>query len=211
MRLLILGATGRTGRQLLDQALSLGHEVTAFARRPAALAAYGSRVRVIPGDITDRSTVAPAVAGQEAVLSALGVRTLRPSTVLSTGIGYTLDAMRAHRVRRLVCMSALGVGETRSQLGPVFNLVLIPLLLRHSFADKERLEAWIRASDTEWTIVRPGVLTNGPARGRYRTARPDVRPPPFPRISRADVAGFMLREVVERRFLSMAVGLWDEP
>ncbi len=174
MRLLILGATGRTGRQLLDQALSLGHEVTAFARRPAALAAYGSRVRVIPGDITDRSTVAPAVAGQEAVLSALGVRTLRPSTVRSTGIGYTLDAMRAHRVRRLVCTSALGVGETRSQLGPVFNLVLIPLLLRHSFADKERLEAWIRASDTEWTIVRPGVLTNGPARGRYRTARRDV-------------------------------------
>jgi uncharacterized protein YbjT (DUF2867 family) len=83
--------------------------------------------------------------------------------------------------------------------------------LRHSFADTERLEARIRASDTEWTIARPGVLTNGPARGRYRTALPDVGPPPFPRISRADVAGFMLREVVERRFLYAAVGLWDEP
>jgi uncharacterized protein YbjT (DUF2867 family) len=210
MRLLILGATGRTGRQVLDQALALGHEVTAFARRPAALGAYGSRLRVISGDITDRASVAPAVAGQEAVLSALGSRPLRPNTALSTGIGYTLDAMRTHRVRRLVCLSALGVGETRGQLGPVFNLVLIPLLLRHSFADKERLEARIRASETEWTIVRPGVLTNGPPRGRYRAARPDVRPPAFPLISRADVAGFMVREVVERRFLHVAVGLWDD-
>jgi uncharacterized protein YbjT (DUF2867 family) len=207
---LILGATGRTGRQLLDQALALGHDVTAFARRPAALAAYGSRLRVMQGDITDRSSVGPAVVGQEAVLSALGSRTLRPSTVLSTGIGYTLDAMREHRVGRLVCMSALGVGETRGQLGPVYNLVLIPLLLRHNFADKERLEARICASETEWTIVRPGALTDGPARGRYRTALADVRPPPFPRISRADVAGFMLREVVERRFLYRVVGLWDE-
>jgi uncharacterized protein YbjT (DUF2867 family) len=210
MRLLILGATGRTGRHVLDQALALGHEVTAFARRPAALGAYGSRLRVISGDIMDRASVAPAVAGQEGVLSALGSRTLRPNTTLSTGIGYTLDAMRTHRVRRLVCMSALGVGETRGQLGPVFNLVLIPLLLRHSFADKERLEARIRASETEWTIVRPGVLTHGPARGRYRIARPDVRPPAFPLISRADVAGFMVREVVERRFLHVAVGLWDD-
>lgn len=211
MRLLILGATGRTGRDLLEQALALRHDVTAFARRPAALAAYGSRLRVVPGDITDRSSGAPAVAGEEAVVSALGSRTLRPSTVLSTGIGYVLDAMREHRIRRLVCMSALGVGETRGQLGPVYNRVLIPLRLRHSFAEKERLEARIRASETEWTIVRPGALTSGPARGRYRTALPDVRPPPFARFSRADVAGFMLREVVERRFLYTAVGLWDEP
>src|SRR5260370_7571876 len=141
MRLLILGATGRPGGQLLAQALSLGHKGPAFARRPAALAAYGSRVRVIPGDITDRSTVAPAVAGQEAVLSALGVRTLRPSTVRSTGIGYTLDAMRAHPVRRLVCTSALGAGETRSPLGPLFNLVLIPLLLPHRLPHNQRLAA----------------------------------------------------------------------
>jgi hypothetical protein len=108
-------------------------------------------------------------------------------------------------------MSALGVGATRGQLGPVYHLVLIPLLLHHSFADQERLEARIRASETEWTNGRPGALTNGPARGRYRNALPDVRPPPFARISRADVAGFVLREVVERRFLYMAVGLWDEP
>lgn len=100
--------------------------MTAPARRPAALAAYGSRLRVVPGDITNRSSVAPAVAGHEAVLSALGSHTLRPSTVLSTGIDYTPDAMREHRVRALVCMSALGVGETRGQLGPVYNLLLTP-------------------------------------------------------------------------------------
>jgi uncharacterized protein YbjT (DUF2867 family) len=102
------------------------------------------------------------------------------------------------------------VGETRGQLGALYNLVLIPLLLRHVFADKERMETSIRASATEWTIVRPGALTSGPARRRYRAASAEVRPPRLPRISRADVADFMLHELGERRFVRQAVGLWDD-
>ncbi len=210
MRLLILGATGRTGRQLLDQALAAGHDVTAFVRRPDALAAYGTRLRVLQGDIAHPASVTRAVAGQETVLSALGSPTTRPNTVLSDGIGYVLAAMREHGVLRLLCMSSLGVGETRGQLGPLYNLLLIPLFLRQVFAEKERMEARMRASEAEWTIVRPGMLTNGPARGQYRVALAEVRPPAFPRISRADVAAFMLREVGERRLVRQAVGLWDE-
>jgi uncharacterized protein YbjT (DUF2867 family) len=210
MRVVIFGATGRTGRQLVDQALGLGHEVTGFARRPAALASYGPRVHVVPGDIADPPSVGLAVAGQDAVLSALGSPTWRPNTVLSDGINHVLAAMQQHGVRRLLCMSSLGVGETRGQLGALYNLVLIPLLLRHVFAEKERMEISIRASETEWTIVRPGAFTNSPARRRYRAASAEVQPPRFPRISRADVADFMLRELGERRFVRQAVGLWDE-
>jgi len=210
MRLLILGATGRTGRQLLDQGLAAGHALTAFARRPAVLGVYATRLRVCQGDVTDPASVTRAVADQDAILSALGSPTLRRNTVLSDGVGHVLAAMREHRVSRLLCMSSLGVGETRGQLGPLYNLVLLPLLLGHIFAEKERMETVIRASTTDWTIVRPGALTNGPARGRYRAALADVRPPAIPRISRADVAAFMLRETVERRFVRRAVGLWDE-
>lgn len=119
-----------------------------------------------PGDITDRSSVAPAVAGQEAVLSALGSRTLRPNTVLSTGIGY--GPGRDARTPR-----PLAGGHERARggrdprpTGAVDNLLPIPLPLRHSFAEKERLEARLRASQTEWKIGRPGALTTGPARGR---------------------------------------------
>jgi putative NADH-flavin reductase len=211
MRLLVLGATGRTGSHLLDRGLADGHEVTAFARRPSVLARYGSRIRVVQGDIAVASSVNRAIPGQDAVLSALGSPTLRPNTVLSDGIRHVLAAMKDHEVPRLLAMSALGVGETSGQVGPVYNLVLIPLLLRNTFLEKERMEAYIKAADVEWTIVRPGALTSGPARGRYRTALADVRPPRFPRISRADVAAFMLAEVHQRRYVRQAVGLWDEP
>jgi putative NADH-flavin reductase len=211
MRLLILGATGSTGSQLLDRALAEGHAVTAFARRPSALARYGSRIRVLQGDIANASSVNRAIPGQDAVLSAVGSPSLRSNTVLSDGIRHVLAAMKDHGVPHLLAMSALGVGETTGQLGPVYNLVLIPLLLRNTFLEKERMEAYIKAADVDWTIVRPGALTNGPARGRYRTALPDSRPPRFPRISRADVAAFMLAEVHQRRFVRQAVGLWDEP
>ena len=210
MRLLILGATGRTGRHLLDQALAAGHEVTAFARTPAALAASRARVRVLQGDIADPPSIARAVAGQEAVLSALGSPTGPPNTVLSDGVGYVLAAMRESGVHRLLCMSSLGVAAIEGQLGPLYNFLLVPLLLRHVFTDKKRLEARIQASDAEWTIVRPGFLTDGPTRGQCQAALPGVRPSLVPRISRADVAAFMLREVAERRFLRQAVGLWDE-
>ncbi len=129
MRLLVLGATSRTGRQLLDQGLAAGHALTAFARCPAVLAAYATRLRVCQGDVTDPASVTRPVADQDAILSALRSPTLRPNTVLPDGIGHVLAAMREHGVSRLLCMSSLGVGETRGQLGPLHNLVLVPLLL----------------------------------------------------------------------------------
>src|SRR5512147_3139820 len=112
MRILIVGATGGTGRELVEQALERGHEVTAFARRPEAVAVRHERLRVARGDVMDAASVAAAVAGQEAVLSALGhKRWLYPTRILSQGTANVLDAMAKQGVRRFVCETSLGVGD----------------------------------------------------------------------------------------------------
>jgi uncharacterized protein YbjT (DUF2867 family) len=165
MRVLVFGATGGTGRQIVAQALERGHEVTAFVRNPEKLPAQRPRLRIAQGDIRQPDVIRAAMPGQQAVLSALGAITLGPSTLLSDGLREILGAMEASGVPRIVWESALGVGETRGKLGPIYNWFLVPFLLRHSFADKERQESILRASPLDWTIVQPGALTNGPLTG----------------------------------------------
>jgi putative NADH-flavin reductase len=138
-----------------------------------------------------------AIPGHDALLSALGIRSLRASTLLSDATREIVGTMQAQGVRRIICESSLGVGETRGQLGPLYSWLLIPLLLRHVFADKERQEAIIRATALDWTIVQPAALTNGPRTGTYRVGACAGRL--FPRISRADVAHFMIEELEHAR------------
>jgi len=125
--------------------------------------------------------------------------------LLSDAAREIVRAMEAKGVRRILWESAMGVGETRGQLGPLYNWLLIPLLLRQNFSDKERQEAVLRASSLEWTIVRPAALTNGPRTGAYRVN--SCAGKLYPRISRADVAHFMLEELARRVHLFEAVSL----
>src|SRR5580698_4760836 len=121
MKILVLGSTGKTGLELLEQGLEDGHEVTAFARRPEAVALKHAKLRVLKGDILDRASVTAAVEGQDAVLSALGVRQLGANTVLSDGTRNVIQAMQQSGVRRLIVESSLGVGDSAGQLGPLYN------------------------------------------------------------------------------------------
>jgi putative NADH-flavin reductase len=207
MRILVLGATGGTGRQVVAQALERGHAVTAFVRSPEKLLERHTLLRVVQGDIARPDTIRPAMRGQEAVVSALGVRTLRPTTLLSDALPEILSAMNASRVRRIVWESSLGVGETRGRLGPLYNWFLIPVLLRHVFADKERQEKILRASPLDWTIVQPAALTNGPLTGKYRVGPEAAAGRLFPRISRADVAHFMIAEIEHPMHIRQVVPL----
>src|SRR6267378_1596904 len=150
MRILIFGATGRTGRELVAQALEGGHEVTAFVRDPNKLTLRGARLKITQGDIRLPETIRAAIPGQDAVLSALGVPSLGRTTMLSDAAQEIVRTMEAKGVRRILWESSLGVGETRGQLGPVYNRLLIPLLLRHIFADKQRQASILRASTLEW-------------------------------------------------------------
>jgi putative NADH-flavin reductase len=248
MKLLVFGASGGTGGRLVQQALQQGHVVTAFARDPGKIHLTHDNLRVVRGDILQPDSVETAVAGQDAVVSALGirlpVRTLilivvacqiivrtmalpwsaalfvelgvpilaillltRRKTILSRGTGNIVRAMERAGIKRFVFESSLGVGNSKWKLGVLQNLVAIPLFLRNVLADKEAQEKIIAGSNLDWVIVRPGVLTNGPQRNAYR-AGSDVGDWFFPsRISRSDVASFMLEQLTGGEYLRKTPGL----
>jgi len=206
-RILIFGATGGTGKELVAQALQRGHDVTAFVRDPSKLAISHAHLRVQQGDLQEPETIRAVIPNHQAVLSALGTRTLGKTTLLSDGLKVIIASMTASGVRRLLWQSSLGVGETRGQLGPLYNWILVPLLLRNTFADKELQESIIRSSPLDWTIVQPASLTNGPRTGKYRVGPDACRERRFSRISRADVAHFMLQEVDLPKHVGQSVAL----
>ena len=250
MKLLVFGATGATGRRLVQKALEQGHVVTAFARDPAKIHLAHDHLRVVRGDILNKDSVEAAVAGQDGVLSALGTRLpirillsivvacqiivrvvgstrlvslfvelgvpilaililSRRTTIVSDGTRNIVRAMERAGIKRFVCESSLGVGTSKWKMGVVHNLIGIPLFLRNVFADKEAQEQIIASSSLDWVIVRPAVLTNGPQRNVYR-AGPDVGNWFVPsRISRSDVATFMLEQLTSGEYLRLTPGVAD--
>jgi len=201
MQVLILGATGGTGRELVKQALGHGHSVRVMARDPDRVKSVHPRLEVVKGDIADTAALTAAAKGQEAVLSALGVNQRKPNTILSEGVRNLLLAMQRQKVKRLIFLSSLGVGDSQGQLGPVYSWVLLPTLLKNIFADKERAEEVIRESALEWTIVRPAALRNKLLTGKYRVGPDAAKKRWLPRVGRADVADFMLDALEHARFV----------
>ena len=201
MNILIVGATRGIGRQLLEQALASGHAVTAMARNPQRLATQQERLRVIKGDILDSDSVALAMAGQDAVCCTIGVKAPWPRvTVFSEGTKNLLQAMKLTGIKRLICVTGIGAGDSKGHGGFLYDRIFSPLLLRTVYADKDRQESLIKASDVDWTIVRPGFLTNGPLTKDYRMLT-DLTGVTAGRISRADVAHFMLKEIESKQYL----------
>jgi putative NADH-flavin reductase len=194
VKLLILGATGATGRHVVDVALRSGDEVTALVRNPAALGDLAGRVTVLTGDATSRADVSAALAGQDALVSALGRgKSLVAGGFFTRASAAALGAAGETGVSRLVWLSSFGVGHTFPWSSPTQKL-MYATLLRSLYANKETADDEIRSSGLDWTLVYPTRLTNGPARGGYRA---DDRLPMkgSPTISRADVAAFMHRAV----------------
>jgi putative NADH-flavin reductase len=195
MRLTIFGASGRTGRRLVEQALDAGHEVTAVVRDPASLPVRHDRLAVVTADVLDPAAIEPAVAGADAVVSALGPRAPRNrSSIMSAGTAAIVDAMRTAGTGRLVAVSAAPVaGDDRGTTLPDRLLArpLLRRLLRGMYADMAVMEDTVRRSGLDWTIVRPPQLTDGPRTGRYRQAK-DANLRRGYRISRADLADAIL-------------------
>lgn len=208
MRVLIVGGTGGTGRALVTQALTRGHDVTALVRDVAKLALRHENLRVVEGDVLDAAAVDSAVAGQEAVISALGhKRFMIPTRILSDGTRHLLAAMQRHGVRRYIGMTALGVGDSWWRMGLSYTLFVTPVILQFYFWDKLRQERLVRASDLDWTIVRPGALTNGKPRGAWRTGPRVGNPIWTVRIARADVAHFLLDQLAGTKHLRDTVAI----
>lgn len=207
-RVLIVGATGGTGRQLVAQALGRGYTVTAFVRDPSRLRVDHPQLTVIQGNVLDAASVQAAMRGQEAVVSALGhKRFFYPTRILSEGTRNILRAMETHRVPRLVCETSLGIGDSVGRMGLFYTFFIIPVILPFYFWDKTRQERIIAQSNVEWLIVRPGVLTNADKRGRFRHGCHIGSFFWTVRISRADVADFMLNQLTSDTYLRAAPGV----
>ncbi|HKP74512.1 MAG TPA: SDR family oxidoreductase [Longimicrobiaceae bacterium] len=201
MKVVVFGATGGTGRELVKQALGHGHTVRAFVRNPDRLKVIHHRLEVITGDVHDAKAVAEAVRGHDAALSALGMYERKPNTVLSDAVRTIVTAMEQEKVQRLLMVSSLGVGDSKGQLGPIYNAILLPLLLKEIFADKETAETVVKESTLDWTIVRPGRLTNARLTGKYRSGPDAAKGRWFPRISRANTADFILNALERGQFI----------
>ena len=205
MKVVVFGASGGTGQHLVQQALAQDHTVKAFARRPESiLAAPAPGLTVFQGEIHDVKAVSDAIAGSDAVLSALGARTLGRSDVLEVGVRNILAGMAAQGVTRLIALGAAGASGDSTRYQGVATRLLSKLLgatiLREPFRSQREQEQLLGASKVQWTIVRPPRLLNGRAIGRYRVQE-DGLPPGGVTIPRADVADFMLRQLHDSQWI----------
>jgi putative NADH-flavin reductase len=205
MEILVFGSTGSIGRQLLEQALAQEHAVTAFARDPAKLDIKHANLKIVQGNVMEFASVEKAVQGQQAVLCSIGAG--RKGTVQSEGTRHIVRAMENAGIRRFICQTSLGVGDSWGNLNFFWKYIMFGIFLQDAFADHEAQESYVKQSRLDWTIVRPGSFTNGNATGEYRHGFSGTDKTTKLKISRADVADFMLKQLSDDTYLHKTPGL----
>ena len=202
MKVIIFGATGKTGQHTWRLALGQGHEVTVFVRSPQKIESDDANLHIVQGDVFDAESVANAVANHDAAIVCLGSTNLRDKTTLTVGTKNIVDGMTRHNVGRLVIVSAAGVGESWAQIGWLPR-ILFKTMLRNLFADHHAQEALVKESPLDWTIVRAAILKDEPASGDY-TASNTAK---VGHINRADVAHFLVKQVTDRTYSQQAISV----
>lgn len=207
MRVTVLGATGTVGRHIVEQALAAGHEVTALVRDPVRITTSHEALDVVAGDARDVDDVRRAVKGSDAVVVALGAG--RAAGIREDGTRVAVTAMQETGVDRVICISTLGAGDSRGNLSFVWKRLMFGLLLRQAYADHQRQEQVVQRSGLDWTLVRPAAYTDAPAAGRYRHGFGVDATGLALKISRADVAAFVVGQLTDRTYRCRAVSLSD--
>jgi putative NADH-flavin reductase len=205
MKIAIFGATGKVGRHLLDQALERGDNVTVLVRDASKLTMpHHERLKVVEGDVLVPNDIEQAVVGTGAILSALGHTKTSSKDVLTEGIKNIVAAMNKHGVRRLVCLTGAGVRDPKDEPKLVDRLIgsLLKLLQRDLLEDSIGQARVIKESDLEWVIVRAPVLNEGEKKGEYRIGY--VGKDSGTKLSRADIADFMLKQTTDDTYLHQA-------
>ena len=204
-KLLIIGASRGIGLETVKAALRDGHKVRALARSAASITIENPDLEKLSGNALDSDTIRNALEGVDVVIQTLGVdislrAIFEPTTLFSRSTRILVDAMKAAGVNRLIAVTGLGAGDSRGHGGILYDAVVFPLLLKRVYDDKDVQEWIIRSSGLDWTIVRPGLLTSGPAAGRYRvlSVPQEWR---FGVVSRADVADFLVRQADDRTLI----------
>lgn len=205
MKLIIFGATGSVGTLLVQQALQQGYTVTAFTRNTDKLSAIShERLSVFKGDLFNPADVDRAIAGQDAVLCVIGDG--NKGTVRSQGTKNIIAAMKNNGVKRLVCETTLGLGDSKGNLNLMWK-ILFGIFLRKAFKDHEMQEQHVFGSRLDYTIVRPSAFTDGDVTGAYKVGFDSRAKGLTLKIARADVADFILKQVNTDRFLNRAVSI----
>lgn len=204
MNLTVFGATGKTGQHIVVQALERGHQVTAHTRSPEKLDLDDENLQIVEGDIREADSVQDAVEGADAVISALGPTENKPVFAISEGTELILDAMDSHGVERLIASAGAGVDYPEDDpglLNRVMNL-LLKLFSKWIYEDMKRTVEIIRGSDVKWTVVRAPMLTDDEPQGEVKAGY--VGKGMGPRVTRADMAQFMLDQVSSDQYLQDA-------
>ncbi len=209
MKIVVFGATGGTGRAIVEGALARGHVVVAVAQKPDAFPLRHALLTVTKGDVMDAGSLVEPVRGADAVLSAIGVKNNKETTVFSVGTAHILNAMRSAKVKRFLGVTSVGVEAEDPSFGFVYGTIMRRFFINRIYADMRRMESLVRAAnDVEWTLVRPGRLTDDPGRGSYRTSIGKM--PPTRRggvIARADLAHLMLEALEDKTYLRQHVAV----
>jgi len=202
MKIIVFGATGGTGKEIVRQAIEQDHTVTAFVRNPDAFTPQ-ENLRIVQGDIFDETQVAEAIDGNRAVLCALGARTLKREAILARALPNILRGMEKYYVERLITLGAAGSyfpsGKYQTGWRNILMAVIKNTFLRHPFADQAAQEKLLLQSAVDYTIVRPPRLIDRSEAGDVRVL-PDGLPSGGHQISRSDVADFMLQQLTDPRF-----------
>ena len=204
MKVIIFGATGTVGRELVKQALDKGYTITAFVRTASKLELTHPNLNLVQGDVMNYASVEKAVQGQDAVLCALGAG--RKGVIRSEGSKHIIRAMEKANVKRFICQTTLGVGDSKETLTFFWKYIMFGLLLRAAFADHVLQEAYIKQSELDWTIVRPGAFTDGERTGTYQHFEGTIKGLEL-KISISDVADFMLKQLNDDSYLHKMPGL----
>jgi putative NADH-flavin reductase len=202
MKILLIGGTGKTGKQILKQGLEGGHEITAVVRNHKKIKISDPKLTIVKGNVLDPSSLEDSFSGHHLVISALGHKKFFiKTTILSRGTSNIIQAMQKNQIHRFICITSLGINDSRFKLGLYYTLFVIPFIILFYFLDKEKQEHLIQQSDLDWTIVRPGQLTNGRKRGRYKHGKGLGNYILTKMISRADVAHFILDEMESNAYV----------
>lgn len=201
-RVIVFGATGKTGQHVWRRALEQGYEITVFVRSPAKIENADSNLQIVQGDVFDVDAVAKAVVNHDAVIVCLGSINLSDRTTLTTGTKNIINGMLRHDVQRLVILSAAGVNESWAQI-PWLSRILFKTMLRNVFADNHTQEALVRESSLDWTIVRAATLKDKPASGDYTISNTTKTG----HINRADVADFLVNQVTDTTYINQAISI----
>jgi len=205
-RIIVFGATGGTGQELIKQALDKGNIVTAFVRTLKKMKISHNNLKIIQGDVLNYKDVFYALDNQEVVFCNLGIPASDKSTLRTDGTANIAKAMKEKGVKRLICQTSLGYADSKKVLSWYMKYIIVPFILKNAFKDHKLQETVIEKSNLDWTIVRPANMTNGKLTKIYKHGFDPTEKIKL-KVSRADVAHFMLNQMDNNAYLREKVGV----